>query len=198
MRKKILCIEDERDTAALIVEELEDRGFEISVAYSGQEGLLAVMKDIPDLILCDVRMPTMTGFEVLERLNELAPRIGHIPFVFLTAIGDRESELKGRQLGSDDYVTKPIDFDRLVLIVYGRIARVARTMVLPDVAILSNQEIRVLTSVARGKTSVEIARELHLSKRTVEFHLDSAKSKLQAASRVEAILKAISAGLIEP
>lgn len=197
--KKILCIEDDSETAALIVEELEDRGFEVAVAYSGQEGLLAIMNDPPDLILCDIGMPIMTGFDVLERLNELAPRIGHIPFIFLTALGDRESELKGRRLGSDDYVTKPIDFDRLVLIIYARIAGgVARTMVLPEVDALSSREIYVLSAIARGKTSAEIGRELQLSKRTVDFHIDSAKLKLGATSRVEAILKAVAVGFIKP
>ena len=80
--RKILCIEDERETAGLIAEELVDRGFEVAVAYSGQEGLMAIMRATPDLVLCDVSMPTMTGFEVLERLNEIAPHLGRIPFVF--------------------------------------------------------------------------------------------------------------------
>ena len=112
VRRKILCIEDDRETVGLIAEELADRGFDVSVAYGGQEGLMAIMKATPDLILCDVSMPAMTGFEVLERLNEIAPRLGRIPFVFLSALTDRENELKGRRLGADDYVTKPIDFDR--------------------------------------------------------------------------------------
>jgi len=75
-RRKILCIEDDRETAALIAEELVDHGFDVSTAYSGQEGLLAIMKATPDLVLCDVSMPTMSGFEVLARLNEFAPRLG--------------------------------------------------------------------------------------------------------------------------
>jgi CheY-like chemotaxis protein len=108
-REKILCIEDDRETAALIAEEFIDRGFDVITTYSGQEGLLAIMKATPDLVLCEISMPTMGGFEVLGRLNELAPRLGRIPFVFLTALADRESELKGRRLGADDYVTKPID-----------------------------------------------------------------------------------------
>ena len=71
-RKKILCIEDERrETAALIAEELIDCGFEVSTAYGGEEGLLAIMKATPDLVLCDISMPTMTGFEVLEALDRI-------------------------------------------------------------------------------------------------------------------------------
>jgi DNA-binding response OmpR family regulator len=72
-------------------------------------------------------MPIMSGFEVLERLTEIAPHLGHIPFVFLTALTDRDNELKGRQLGADDYVTKPIDFDVLTMIINARLGGVART-----------------------------------------------------------------------
>jgi DNA-binding NarL/FixJ family response regulator len=196
--RKILCIEDDRETADLIAEELADRGYEASVAYSGPEGLMAIMRATPDLVLCDVSMPSMTGFEVLERLNEIAPRFGRIPFVFLTALADRDTELRGRQLGADDYVSKPIDFDRLAFIIEARIAGVARTTLLPKFAELKDREIEVLTWVARGKTSADIARKLRLSKRTVDFHLDNARIKLRAGTRTEAAIKAVASGLIKP
>jgi DNA-binding NarL/FixJ family response regulator len=196
--RKILCIEDDRETAGLIAEELIDRGFEVDIAYTGQEGLLAIMKATPDLVLCDISMPIMSGFDVLERLNEFAPRLGRIPFVFLTALANREGELKGRQLGADDYVTKPIDFERLVLIINARLAGVARTKLLPKLAKLNDREIAVLTWVSRGKTSLEIARKLNLSKRTVDFHIDNARIKLRAATRTEAAIKAVASGLIKP
>jgi DNA-binding NarL/FixJ family response regulator len=135
---------------------------------------------------------------VLERLNEIAPRLGHIPFVFLTALADRENELKGRRLGADDYVTKPIDFDRLFFIIDARITGVARTKLLPKIAKLNSREIEILTWVSRGKKSIEIARKLRLSKRTVDFHVDNARIKLQAATRTEAATKALAGGLIKP
>ncbi len=196
--RKILCIEDDRETAALIAEELVERGFRVIVAYSGQEGLLSIMKATPDLVLCDISMPFMTGFEVLERLNEIAPRLGKIPFVFLTALTDRADELRGRRLGADDYVTKPIDFERLVHIINARLVGVARTKRLPRRAELNDRQIQVLTWVARGMTSAEIARELRLSKRTVDFHINNARIKLRAATRAEAVIKAVADGLIKP
>ena len=110
-RKKILCIEDDREAAALIAEELTDRGFDVIVAHDGHEGFVAILKNAPELVLCDISLPIMSGFEVLERLNALAPRLQHEPFVFLTALADRDNELRARRLGADDYVTKPIDFD---------------------------------------------------------------------------------------
>jgi DNA-binding NarL/FixJ family response regulator len=197
-RRKILYIEDDHETAALVAEELADRDFDVEIAHSGQEGVLAIMKATPDLVLCDISMPTMTGFEVLQRLRELAPRLGPIPFVFLTALSDRDTELKGRLLGADDYVVKPIDFDRLVYIIDARLAGVARTKVLPQIVTLNDREMEVLTWVARGKTSAEIARKLRLSKRTIDFHVDNARIKLHAATRTEAVTKAAAGGLISP
>ena len=73
-KKKILCIEDDRETAALIAEELVERGYEVSLAGDGREGFAAILKDMPDLVLSDISMPVMSGFEILERLTALAPR----------------------------------------------------------------------------------------------------------------------------
>jgi len=198
MHKNILCIEDDRETAALVAEELRDRGFKVTIAHGGQEGLLAIMKATPHLVLCDISMPGMTGFEVLERLKEFAPRLGRIPFVFLTALADRDNELKGRRLGADDYITKPIDFERLELIINARLAGVARTKLSPKLANLNNREVEVLTWAARGKKSAEIASKLRLSKRTIDFHIDNARIKLRAATRTEAVIKAATSGLIKP
>lgn len=195
--RRILCIEDDRDTAALISEQLAERGFAVTLAYGGREGLLEIMAATPDLILCDILMPAMTGFEVLERLNEIAPRFGRIPFIFLTGLADRDNELMGRRLGADDFITKPIDFERLAFIINARLAGVARTKHAQKRPKLNDRQIQVLTLVARGKTSAEIARKLHLSKRTVEFHIYNARLKLHAKTRSEAAFKAKVGGLID-
>jgi DNA-binding NarL/FixJ family response regulator len=196
--QKILCIEDDRETAALIAEELVDRGYAVTLAHDGREGLAAILKTTPDLVLSDISMPVMSGFEVLERLISLAPRFEKMPFVFLTALTDRDNELKGRRLGADDYVTKPIDFEVLDTILTARLAGVARTGLLPNLAKLNDREVEVLTWVARGKTSAEIAQIVGLTKRTVDFHIDNARTKLGAATRTEAVIKANSGRLIDP
>jgi DNA-binding NarL/FixJ family response regulator len=196
--KRILCIEDDRETAALIVEELADRDFVPSAAYDGHQGFVAILKEVPDLVLCDINMPVMSGFDVLTRLTELAPRLGRIPFIFLTAMSAREDELRGRRLGADDYITKPIDFERLHMIINARLAGVARNEVWPKLVMLNDREIDTLTWVARGKTSAQIAEILDLSKRTIDFHLDNARVKLGAATRTQAAIKAAVGRLIEP
>ena len=197
-RKKILCIEDDRETAALIAEELVERGFEISIAHDGRAGLAAILKTMPDLVLSDISMPVMSGFELLERLTALEPRFAKMPFIFLTALTDRDNELKGRHLGADDYVTKPIDFEVLTTIINARLAGVARSELWPKLMQLNDREVETLTWVARGKTSAEIAQILGLTKRTVDFHIDNARTKLGAATRTQAVIKAATGRLIDP
>ena len=197
-RKKILCVEDDHETGSLIAEELVDRGYEVFVARDGREGFAAILKHDPDLVLSDISMPGMSGFELLERVTALAPRFRHMPFVFLTALTDRDNELKGRQLGADDYVTKPIDFDMLETIVQARLAGVLRNEKWPKLIDLNEREVETLTWAARGKTSAEIAKILGLTKRTVDFHIDNARIKLGAANRIQAAIKAASGNLIDP
>jgi DNA-binding response OmpR family regulator len=197
-RNKILCVEDDRETAALIAEELIDRGYEVRVVHDGSEGLAAILKYMPDLVLSDISMPVMSGFGLLEQLIALAPRFSRMPFVFLTALTDRDTELKGRQLGADDYVTKPIDYEVLAAIIKARLAGIARSELWPKLGMLNEREVETLTWVARGKTSSEIAQIIGLTKRTVDFHIDNARIKLDAVTRTQAVVKAATGRLIEP
>jgi DNA-binding response OmpR family regulator len=196
--KKILCIEDDPETASLIAEDLQERGFFVTIALDGDMGFQAITKLHPDLVLCDVSMRGLTGFDVLERLTALSPQFESVPFVFLTALADRETELKGRRLGADDYVTKPIDFEVLATIVEARLNRVARSEVWSKQVDLNDRELDSLTWSARGKTSTEIAVILGLTKRTVDFHIENACRKLNVATRIEAAVKATTGRLIEP
>jgi DNA-binding response OmpR family regulator len=196
--KRILCIEDDREYAALITEELNYRGYEVAVAFNGREGLSAILSTSPDLVLADVNMPVMSGFDLLERLTALEPRFARMPFIFLTALADHDRELKGRQLGADDYVTKPVEFDLLAEVIASRLQRVARTAVWPRHVDLGVRERETLTWAARGKTFAEIGEILGLSRRTVEFHLDNARRKLGVPTRTQALIKAAMGQLIEP
>jgi DNA-binding NarL/FixJ family response regulator len=196
--KRILCIEDDCETAALIAEELTDRGFAVSLAYNGGDGLDAILRATPDLVLADVSMPLMSGFDLLERVTRLEPRFARMPFVFLTALADHDNELRGWQLGADDYVTKPVDFDLLAAVIASRLKRVARSAVWPRTIDLGERERETLTWAARGKTFAEIGQILGVSRRTVEFHLDNARRKLGVPTRTQALIKAAIGELIEP
>ena len=198
MHHRLLCIEDDPETAALLVEDLQERGYVVNHARDGHHGLSEILREAPDLVLCDINMPGLSGFELLERLTALAPRFQDMPFVFLTALQDRDNELRGRRLGADDYVTKPIDFEVLATIIEARLAGVARMALWPRALGLSERELEALTWSARGKTSDEIAQILGLSKRTVDFHIDNARSKLGVATRTQAVVKAAVGRLIKP
>jgi DNA-binding response OmpR family regulator len=197
-RKTILCIEDDLDTADLISEELESRGYNVIIANNGREGWSALLKSRPDIILSDINMPFMSGFEILESLKEITPRFARVPFIFLTAMNDRNDELKGRLLGADDYVAKPIDFNLLHAIINARIKNVARMQSWPTRHHLNDREIEALMWAARGKTSEEISLIMSIAERTVNFHLNNARDKLGVATRIQAAVKATVAGFIEP
>ena len=197
MAKSLLVIEDDAETRELIVEELSEAGFEVSTAEDGEAGLRAILTLRPDLVLCDISMPVSSGFDVLERLTTAHPDLAEIPFVFLTALADRETELRGRRLGADDFVTKPIDFDLLVEILRARLA--GRTARAGRMAVsLSEREAEALTWAARGKSSAEAAMLMGVTERTVNFHVENAMRKLGVGSRIQAALLAVRTGMIRP
>lgn len=120
-----------------------------------------------------------------------------VPFIFLTAFSQRTHQLQARQLGCDDYVTKPIDFELLIAIIRHRLAAAEKGTEKSEFR-LTEREIEVLTWVARGKSSADIATILEISERTVNFHLDNAMRKAGVATRVQAAVKCALLGLIEP
>lgn len=202
-RKKILCIEDDRETAKLIAEELSERGFYAVIAYDGRVGLAAILKRIPDLVLCDIGLPEMSGLELLARLNELLPPLNRVPFVFLTGLSGRDNELQGRSLGADDYITKPIDFDILEAIIRARlIGGVARHGFSAKLPKLNDHHAEASARGTHGKSSSKRAVREQIVELidapTVDFHLDNAKPLRGTTDRTEAVVKAAMGRLIKP
>jgi len=191
-----LCIEDDPDTASLLVEALSELGYTVELAPDGERGFAKILDMRPDLVLCDVRMPRMSGFELLEKVKAAGPACANLPFVFLTGLGDRDSELTGRRLGADDYLTKPVDFEMLGAVIENRLRRAEGHGGLQAHVHLTEREKEVLTWVSRGKTSSEIAIILGLSERTVNFHCDQAMKRLDVTNRTQAVATAIAHGLI--
>ena len=122
----ILCVEDEADIRGDIVEELRDAGYATVEAVNGREGMEAIAQHKPDLVLCDITMPEMNGYEMLTALRDNHPELADLPFVFLSALADRKDIIAGRHLGADDYMTKPVDFEMLLAMVESRLRQVAR------------------------------------------------------------------------
>ena len=120
---KLLIIEDEEDIRDTIRELFEQSGDETHFAANGADGIQMAADLIPDLILCDIMMPGLDGFEVRKRLRENSiTRI--IPFIFLTAKTDLGSFREGMNLGADDFIVKPVRNKELLKIVYDRLQRI--------------------------------------------------------------------------
>jgi two-component system KDP operon response regulator KdpE len=122
MTEKILVIDDEEPTVNLIAMLLERRGFEAIKAFGAEEGLRKAYRHQPDLVLLDIMMPDMDGWEVCKRLREMSD----VPIIFLTARGDVKDIVKGLEMGADDYVVKPYENDELVARVRAHLRRSPR------------------------------------------------------------------------
>jgi two-component system KDP operon response regulator KdpE len=102
-RHRILIVDDEPRMIRFIQMNLELEGYQVSSANNGFEALNKVRDDLPDLVILDVMMPDMDGFETLRLLREVSP----VPVIMLTVKADEEDKVKGLELGADDYITKP-------------------------------------------------------------------------------------------
>jgi len=109
----ILIVDDNIDTVELLRKRLKAEGYSTVEAYDGEEALKKVQESLPDLIILDVMMPKMDGYEVCQRLKT-DERTKFIPIIMLTAKSDVESKVKGLDIGADDYVPKPFDYRELL------------------------------------------------------------------------------------
>lgn len=110
---KILIAEDERDIRDLITFTLRFAGHEVLATSNGEEALETALKEIPDLILLDVRMPRMTGYEACKQIKA-SEKTGHIPVVFLSAKGQESEVQTGMEVGAQEYILKPFAPEQLV------------------------------------------------------------------------------------
>jgi two-component system KDP operon response regulator KdpE len=109
MAEKILVIDDKREMTWLLEHALSEEGYEIEIARDGQEGLRRAHVARPDLILLDIMMPGMDGWDMLRRLREFSD----VPVIMLTAVGGEDDKVLGLDIGADDYVTKPFGMEEL-------------------------------------------------------------------------------------
>jgi CheY-like chemotaxis protein len=110
---RILCIEDDDRLRRLLVEDLIETGYDVAAASGALSGMMEFFRHLPTLVLSDVRMSGVSGFDLFERLRRLDQGLYGASFIFLTALADRDNELRGRRLGADDYITKPVDYEIL-------------------------------------------------------------------------------------
>lgn len=147
MAEKILVIDDEEPTLQLISLLLERKGYEVLKAMRAEDGLRKAYRNHPDLVLLDVMMPEMDGWEVCRRLRELSD----VPIIFLTAKGDVKDAVRGLEMGADDYIVKPYDNDELVARVRAHLRRVPAPQIAEELVFdggdfrinFINREVRV-------------------------------------------------------
>ncbi|HLU11040.1 MAG TPA: response regulator transcription factor [Oceanobacillus sp.] len=147
MAEKILVIDDEDTTVQLISILLERRGFEVVKAYSAEDGLRKAYRHQPDLVLLDIMMPDMDGWEVCKRLREMSD----VPIIFLTARGDVKDMVRGLEMGADDYMPKPYDNDELVARIRAHLRRAPKPSMAEELVFnggefkinFMNREVRV-------------------------------------------------------
>jgi signal transduction histidine kinase len=125
MAKRILCVEDDPEMRFIVRMALEGVGYEMEEAADGKQGLDRAMETAPDLILCDINMPGMNGFETLEELRK-HKSTSYIPFIFMTGENPRIYLRKGMNLGANDFIMKPIDMEDLIKAVQIRLQEVNR------------------------------------------------------------------------
>ena len=110
---KILLVEDNEPIRENTTEILELSGYKVLSACNGKDGLDMALKQNPDLILCDVQMPVMDGYHLLENIRK-SPSLAHSRFVFFTASSEKKDIQKGMQMGADDYIVKPFTAEELL------------------------------------------------------------------------------------
>lgn len=199
----ILIIEDEKHTRENLATILEMEGYKPETAPNGETGVATALKLLPDLILCDVTMPKLDGHGVLAALRKEKSTAG-IPFIFLTAKGDRPDVRTGMNLGADDYLTKPASAEEVLDAIETRLIRhqiLKAPSVKPDFSNatpleklgLTPREAEVLLWVAQGKINADVGTILGMSEKTVKIHLGHVFEKLGVETRTAAALSALEA-----
>ncbi len=206
---KILIIEDQPQMRKNLAIILEMEGFQVIAAENGRRGVEQALSEPPELVLCDVMMPELDGYGVLQALRA-EPDTATIPFIFLTAKGDKLELRKGMNLGADDYLTKPVSRDDLLAAIWVRLARreahqaevtsaQSTAGFNPDFSStkplltlgLTEREAEVLLWVAQGKSNGDVAVILGMAEKTVKKHMGNIFDKLGIEGRNAATVRAL-------
>jgi DNA-binding response OmpR family regulator len=125
MRAKplIVVVEDEPALRADLAEELRINGYEVMEAKDGRDGFRVIEEYQPDLVVSDINMPVENGFALLKHIRDLGPVYADVPFLFLSALSTPVQVVEGIRVGADDYVTKPVDYDLLLVKIKSHFAR---------------------------------------------------------------------------
>ena len=201
MKRRILIIEDEPEMRRNITALLRFHDYEPIEAENGRVGLTKAQREKPDLVLCDVMMPELDGHGVLQALQQ-DDELALVPFIFLTARGEKDDLRSGMNLGADDYLTKPVPNADLIRAIEVRLRRCelqARREFKPDFSSteplqkfgLTARAAETLLWLAQGKTNPDIATILGITESTVKKHVQEIFEKLGVETRGAATVRAL-------
>lgn len=224
---KLLLVDDEPGLREAVEAYLEDEGFTVEVASNANEGWELIQQKTPDLVITDIMMPQVDGYQFLDKLRD-DPRYKALPVIFLTAKGMTADRIKGYEAGCDGYLAKPFDPDELVAMVKNVLSRResigsqdnhsdldaiaqqiaeiktilgqqgnVKTTPSPIKIDLTPREQSILNLVAEGLMNKEIARRLETSVRNVEKYVSRLFSKTGTNSRTELVRFALQHGLTD-
>jgi len=204
--KKVLVIEDEAATLENLVLMLEMEGYAALSAPNGRVGVALAKRELPEVILCDVSMPELDGYGVLEALRADSSTVS-IPFIFFTAKGDKKDLRAGMNLGADDYLTKPASAEDVLGAIHARLSRhsekehaaISKVELKPNFSSakplealgLTPREAEVLLWVAQGKSNGDIGVILGCAENTVKVHTARIFEKLGFENRNAAAVQAL-------
>jgi len=208
--KKILIVDDDRTLRTALSRHLENQGYLVQDVESGNDAMDMFEDNPPDLVVSDIVMPGMDGFEFCRRLR--ATRSGQlIPFIFLSTKGEVDDRVQGHHIGADDYLIKPFDMRELVAKIESQLERSRRTHAeilrliqtsstngksqpAPSPLPLTPAEEKVFWEAIQGFTNKQIGDRLFVSPRTVQTHLSNILSKLHLENRSQLVRYAFEQG----
>jgi DNA-binding NarL/FixJ family response regulator len=195
--KKLLLVDDDPHLILLVQDYLEFRGYQVLTAGNGKAALEIIEGESIDLIICDIMMPEMDGYTLVEKIRQDVQQ-EWIPVIFLSAKGQTKDRIKGLNTGADVYMVKPFEPEELVAQVESMLRQVEHLKGYPNKKIddvvtlqvakqvsLTPTEIKVVTLVAQGQSNREIAKQLKVSQRTVESHVSNMLNKTGLHNRTE-------------
>jgi DNA-binding NarL/FixJ family response regulator len=208
--KTVLIVDDDQILQIALTRRLAAQGFQVINATSGQEALQLLTTQSADVVVSDIMMPGLDGFEFCRQLRS-SPTGQRVPFIFLSSLGEVSDRVQGHLIGADDYLVKPFHAQELIAKVKGAIARSERlqgavaiqeqpTQPAPDLPPLplTPAEIKVFWEVVQGFTNKQIGEHLFLSPRTVQTHLSNILTKLQLTNRSQLVRFAFEQGYKPP
>ena len=201
---RIMLIDDEKKLLVAIEKYLLIKQFNIIICNSGIEALNILKKETVDLLIIDIMMPNMNGYEFVNRLEKKA-KIGHIPFIFLTAKGMTEDRIKGYKIGCKAYLAKPFDPEELVAVIDNILSDKKNIKNINNIKkeiqdlrqeinsfnkfneniTFTKREINIVLAISQGLSNKDIADKLKISVRNVEKYVTRLLNKTNVSNRVK-------------